>query len=130
MTEWKIVRTAAVIACTLLSACSTIHFTHDLSSNRQPAEPLRIKWHDTTIDGMIEISPPVNLYRECHGKPWSKVTVEYTFANGLTTALISGTLVSVAPVFNLVSVYSPWSVQTYCSVSVRDLQAAAVSNSD
>ncbi len=130
MTEGRIVRVAAVIACTLLSACSTIHFTHDLSSNRQPAEPLRTKWHDTTIDGMIEISPPVNLYRDCQGKPWSKVTVEYSFSNGLTTALISGTLASVAPIFDWVSLYSPWTVETYCSVYVSDPQAASVSNSN
>jgi len=119
-----------ILACSVLSACSTIHFTHDLSSNRQPAEPLRTQWHDTTIDGMIEISPPVNLYRQCQGKPWSKVTVEFSFSNGVTTGLISGVLTSVAPAFNLVTLYSPWSVQTNCSVSVSDPQAASADNSD
>lgn len=119
-----------ILACCVLSACSTIHFTHDLSSNRQPAEPLRTQWHDTTIDGMIEISPPVNLYRQCQGKPWSKVTVEFSFSNGVTTGLISGVLTSVAPAFNLVTLYSPWSVQTNCSVSVSDPQAASADNSD
>ncbi|UXD86316.1 hypothetical protein [Thalassolituus hydrocarboniclasticus] len=115
MAERRIIRAVAVIACALLSACSTIHFSHELSSSRQPAPPLPVKWHDTTIDGMIEISPPVNLYRECKGKPWSKVTVEYSFSNGLVTALVGGTLASVAPVFDWVSLYSPWSVETRCS---------------
>ena len=104
-----------ILACCVLSACSTIHFTHDLSSNRQPAEPLRTQWHDTTIDGMIEISPPVNLYRQCQGKPWSQVTVEFSVSNGVTTGLISGVLTSLAPVFNWVTLYSPWSVETRCS---------------
>lgn len=99
----------------LLSGCSTIHFTHDLPAGRNATEPMPEKWHDTTIDGMIEISKPVNLYQECRGRPWQQVTVEYTFTNGLVATVITGTAASAVPVFSWINLYMPWTVQTACS---------------
>lgn len=99
----------------LLSGCSTIHFTHELPQGRQAAQPMPDKWHDTTIDGMIEISPPLNLYKECRGRPWQQVTVEYSFTNGLVATLITGSVASVIPVLDWVNLYMPWTVQTVCS---------------
>ncbi|WP_430460335.1 hypothetical protein ACQUQU_14070 [Thalassolituus sp. LLYu03] len=99
----------------LLGGCSTIHFTHDLPANREVANTLPSRWHDTAMDGMIEISPPLNLYQECLGKPWQKVTVEYTFNNGLVTSIAGVAAESVIPLFYWINPYMPWTVETTCA---------------
>ncbi len=98
----------------LLPGCATVHFTHDLPAGRQPAQPLPAVWHDTTVDGMIEISPPQNLYVACQGRPWQQVTVEYTFSNGLTSAAVTTVGGYFIPLLGWISLYSPWTVQTVC----------------
>lgn len=107
-------KTALVITLLILSSgCSTIHFTQNVENNAEE-KVLPSHWHDTTLDGFVEISPPVNLYQECQGKQWKRVTSELTFTNGLTTALVSGAVTAVAPVLEFVNLYTPWTVQTTC----------------
>lgn len=103
------------ICLTMASGCSTIHFTQDLDDKYQNERVLPSHWHDSTLDGMVEVSPPVNLYKECQGKPWKRVTSELTFTNGVVTALVSGAVTSVAPVMEYINLYTPWTVETTCA---------------
>jgi len=98
----------------LLSSCGTIRFTHDLSEEKQTAEP-KAKWHHGTLDGMIEVSAPGNLYRECRGKPWQEVKVQYSVYNGVTALSVAAGLGTLTPVLNSVSLWTPWTITTTCA---------------
>ena len=112
----KLLKMTLLALLVVSSGCSTIHFTQDVDSSAYQTEKvLPSHWHDSTLDGMVEVSPPVNLYTECQGKPWKKVTSELTFLNGLTTAVVSWAVTSVAPVLEFVNLYTPWTVQTTCA---------------
>jgi len=112
----KLLKIALFGLLVVSSGCSTIHFTQDVDeSTYQTEQVLPSHWHDSTLDGMVEVSPPVNLYKECQGKPWKKVTSELTFLNGFTTAVVSWAVTSVAPVLEFVNLYTPWTVETTCA---------------
>jgi len=126
------------LCCMLLflaSGCSTIHFTQSVSANdtqlevsplvagvsvdtAQTAPVVMSQWHDSTLDGMIEISPPVNLYKKCEGKPWRRVTSKLTFTNGLVAAVVSGFVTAVAPIMEYINLYTPWTVEVTCEQEI------------
>lgn len=109
-------KSAVLLAgCLLLSACGTIRFTHDVSETAQPVPPQNGRWHHTTIDGMIEITPPLNLYKECKGKAWQEVKVEYNMSNGTAALLVAGTITALIPALEVVSLWTPWTVETTCT---------------
>lgn len=108
-------RTSLMLLFCFCSGCSTIHFTQNVDAQYQQEHSLEAKWHDTTLDGMVEVSPPVNLYKECKGKPWKRVTSELTFTNGFVTVLVSGVVSAIAPVLEFVNLYTPWTVKTTCA---------------
>ncbi len=65
----------AVVA---LSGCSRIHFVqYDQEDNKQE----ETRWHHTTLNGLVELSPPLNLSEVCRGKAWNHVTTETSFSN-------------------------------------------------
>ena len=97
-----------------LSGCGTIRFTHDLSDERQTTEG-KSQWHHGTLDGMIEVSQPKNLYRTCRGKPWQEVKVQYSVYNGITALTLAAGVGAVVPVLDAVSLWTPWTVTTVCA---------------
>ncbi len=97
----------------LITGCSTMHFTQVTAE----AEETRIhsQWHDTTLNGMVEISHPVNLYESCKGQPWKKVTVEVSAKAGLTVFAINTTMNAIIPGLSFVNMYAPWDVEAQCA---------------
>ncbi|WP_157729705.1 hypothetical protein [Bacterioplanes sanyensis] len=96
------------------SGCGTMVFHQDLPDNYRPGNYESEKWHDTTIDGMVEISEPVNLYQECRGKPWANIEIEYTFTNGLVAFAGNSVLTWAVPALSFISPYTPWAYQVQC----------------
>jgi len=90
-------------AALVLSACSSITF----EQYEQPDEyATKDRWHHAIINGMVEVSPPLNLNKECDNKAWTKVTTEHTFYN-FTAALF-------IPNFKLMAPYSAWTNKVEC----------------
>lgn len=103
----------------VLSGCSTMHFTQNVSTQRSSQnnnpEDVKSHWHNTTLNGMVEISHPVNLYKECEGQPWQQVTVEFGPLTGLTTIAVNAAMDAIIPALTFVNFYAPWNVDTQCS---------------
>ncbi|GGY37015.1 hypothetical protein GCM10011297_07610 [Bacterioplanes sanyensis] len=103
-----------LVSILCLTGCGTLSFTQDLPDNYYVGSYGSEQWHDTTLDGMVEISEPVNLYLECQGKPWASIKTEYTFSNGLV-AFVGETALSYAvPALAFVSPYTPWAYRIRC----------------
>mgnify|MGYP007086204385 CR=1 FL=1 len=100
----------------LLTGCGTVKFTQNLPDGYSAGSSSHEKWHDTTIDGMVEISEPVNLYQECRGKPWAEIEIEYTFSNSMVAIASSSVLSFVVPALSFVSPYTPWAYEIRCGV--------------
>ncbi len=104
-----------ISALLLNTACSTMHFTQNNSNNRIQSNHIISKWHNTTINGMVEISQPVNLYKECNNQPWQRVTVELGAKEG-AASIVTDTLVdALIPGMSLINLYTPWDVQIQCT---------------
>lgn len=99
----------------LISGCSTMHFTQTVSKQQSPETVTHSKWHDTTLNGMVEISYPVNLYKECNGQPWKQVTVEFGALSILTTVTVDAVMDTLIPPLALVNFYAPWDIDTTCT---------------
>ncbi|MBB6522037.1 Bor/Iss family lipoprotein [Pseudoteredinibacter isoporae] len=67
-----------------LSACSRIHFVQYEQENNEQEEK---RWHHTTLNGLVELSPPLNLSEVCRGKAWNHVTTETSFGNWAVSLL-------------------------------------------
>jgi hypothetical protein len=92
-----------------------MHFTQTIPKQQAASTTSHSQWHNTTLNGMVEISHPVNLYKECKGQPWKQVTVEFAFVTGLTTIAVDSVMNSVIPVLSFVNMYAPWEVNTVCT---------------
>jgi hypothetical protein len=99
----------------LASACSTMHFTQNNSEHTEVLSLISSKWHNTTLNGMVEISYPVNLYQDCSGQPWHKVTVELGVKEGMTSILADTIVDAIIPGLSFVNLYTPWSVEVQCT---------------
>ncbi|WP_299772162.1 hypothetical protein [uncultured Pseudoteredinibacter sp.] len=90
-------------ASTLVSACSRINFVqYEQEGNTQEES----RWHHTTINGLIELSPPLNLSEVCRGKAWNYVSTETSFSNWAVSLL--------NPTVPYVVLYSPRTNRVQC----------------
>lgn len=93
----------SILALCFLSGCGTIQFVqHEQAGKRASVN----RWHHLTLNGMVEISKPLNIQSICGKKAWTTITTEYTFYNALPEILIP------APPF--VSFYSAWTNKVQC----------------
>jgi len=89
----------------LLGACNSITFVQV----EQAAEPPVVnKWHHATLNGMVEISSPLDIRDVCGDRAWAKITTEFTFYNLLAGAVV--------PNFGIMSFYSAWTNKVECYV--------------
>lgn len=108
-----------LILVSATTGCSTMHFTQNISKKQQASSVVYSQWHDTTLNGVVEISYPVNLYENCQGQPWQQVTVEFGFIAGLTTVATDTIIDSFVPGLSLINMYAPWDVKTRCTVAAK-----------
>jgi len=92
-----------------------MHFTQATSEPENATTKTYSQWHDTTLNGMVEISYPVNLYENCKGQPWKKVTVEFGFKAGLTAFAVNTAMDAIIPGLSFVNMYAPWDVEAQCA---------------
>lgn len=92
-----------------------MHFTQSIADQENVKTRTHSQWHDTTLNGMVEISYPVNLYENCQGLPWKKVTVEFGVKAGLTVIAVDTVINTVVPGLSFVNLYAPWDVETQCT---------------
>lgn len=92
-----------------------MHFTQATMDQNSAPTRTHAQWHNTTINGMVEISYPVNLYKNCQGQPWKKVTVEFGFKAGLTTFAVDTLMNAIIPGLSFVNMYAPWDVKSQCA---------------
>lgn len=102
-------------AILLTVGCSTMHFTQAVTEQENIKYSTHSQWHDTTLNGMVEISYPVNLYENCKGQPWKKVTVEFGIVAGLTVFSVNAIVDAIIPGLSFVNMYAPWDVETQCA---------------
>lgn len=105
----------AVFILLLITGCSTMHFTQATFEQDVIKTKTYSQWHETTLNGMVEISQPVDLYKNCQGQPWNKVTVEFGFKAGLTTFAVDTLMNAIVPGLSFVNVYAPWDVEAQCA---------------
>ncbi len=86
-----------------MSACSPITFVQYEQPGRQ--EPLR-QWHHTVINGMVEVSKPLNLEEKCQGKTWNRLTTKRTFLNILVSIPV--------PTIDFLVPYVAWTNEVEC----------------
>lgn len=99
-----------ILALTVaLSGCSTIHF---VNGPQVKDTVIREQTHHLTLNGMVEISPPVDLNYNCANQEWDTVTTERTFINGFVSFFSQG--------IGGLSLYSPWTVRYHCRDSLGD----------
>ena len=95
-----------LLACILffsLSGCGTITFVQ----YEQPGEHKTTKrWHHATLNGLVELSQPLDVRVVCGSKAWTNVTIERTFTNIVVGALV--------PSLPYVSFYVPWTNKVEC----------------
>jgi hypothetical protein len=98
-----------IFAGITLIGCNTVTFVQ----YEQPGEHKTTnRWHHATINGMVELSPPLDVRDICDEKAWTNITTEFTFYNFLV-----GTIV---PVATYVSLYSSWTNSVQCFESAAD----------
>ncbi len=86
-----------------LSGCSTVTFVQ----YEQPGEHATInRWHHATINGMVEISRPLDVRTVCGKRAWTKITTEHTFYNWLPVLII--------PQIDFINLYSAWTNKVQC----------------
>jgi hypothetical protein len=101
----------------VITGCSTMHFTQSAIEQENTSTRIHSQWHDTTLNGIVEISYPVNLYENCQGMPWEKVTVEFGFTAGVTTLAVNAVMDAIVPGLSFVNMYAPWDVEAHCAYS-------------
>lgn len=96
------------MALCLLSGCSTIQFVQ----HEQAIDTTTVnRWHHSTLNGMVEISKPLNIQSICDKKAWTTITTEFTFLNALPVILVPST--------SMVSFYSAWTNKVSCYEIVK-----------
>lgn len=95
-------------ALQLLTACGVMTFKNNLPANG----PTYDRWHHNVVQGLIEISPAVDLNVQCQGN-WASVTTQQTFINAVASSAVASALQATAGVG--VSLWNPQTVSTVCS---------------
>jgi len=83
--------------------CSTITF---VQVEQEKPKNTETRWHHTTLNGMVEISRPLNTQSICGDKAWTEITTEHTFYNWLAQVIIPG--------IEFLVFYSPWTNEVAC----------------
>jgi len=97
----------------LTSGCASMKFTQDIE---RPKKEEKVQhWHHTMLNGIVEVSEPANLYKDCKGKPWQSAEVEFRFKNGMLSGVVNAGLEAVLFSWNFLAFYSPWNVEIECS---------------
>lgn len=92
-----------ILSC-LCGACSSITFEqYHQENNTHEAR----KWHHTILNGVVEVSPPLNLKEICKDTTWNKVTTVYTPTNWLVATLNPFKIPFLIP-------YTPWTNSVQC----------------
>ncbi len=99
------VRLLVVLAASqVLLACSSVTF---VQVEQEGEHKTTNKWHHATLNGMVEISKPLDIRTVCHNKAWTKITTEHTFYNFMAEA--------VTPTFiPRILLYSAWTNKVQC----------------
>lgn len=101
----------------IVTGCGSITFVQ----YEQPGNHKTVNhWHDSTLNGMVEIRKPLDVRTICGKKAWTKITTEHTFYNLLVTALI--------PTAGPISFYSVWTNKVQCHKGNADTADSAESN--
>ena len=79
-----------ITAMMTITGCSTIHFDNGIPAPNPSS--ISSKWHHNVALGLMEISQPVNLKKECQSKQWSSVKTELSATNGLASIIINSAL--------------------------------------
>jgi hypothetical protein len=93
--------------CVQLCACSSITF---VQVEQEGEQAIHDRWHHTTLNGMVEISKPLDIRDVCGNKAWTQITTELTPYN-----FMAGVLVPSVP---FVVSYSPWTNRVQCHEAV------------
>lgn len=92
-----------LVLLSALSSCGTIKFVQ----YEQPEENKTTKrWHHATLNGLVELSPPLDVRQVCGNKAWTNITTERTFANIFVGAF--------TPSIPYVAFYVPWTNKVQC----------------
>jgi len=98
-------RWLSVAVYCVLAGCSTVTFVQ----YEQPGEHETVnKWHHATLNGMVEISRPLDVRTVCGERAWTRITTEYTFYNLLASTVV--------PTLGPISFYSAWTNKVECFV--------------
>jgi len=96
-------RLLLLLLCCAIGGCNTLIFVQNEEPQPQPTSR---HWHHATLNGMVEISPPLNLSHVCSGTSWNKFTTEHRFYNALSELIL--------PRFTGLSLYSSWTTEVEC----------------
>ncbi len=103
--QQKVMMTISATLMSVLCGCSTITF----EQYEQPGEHKTTKrWHHTTLNGIVEISRPLNVEAICQEKAWTTITTERTSPNFWTDLVVQ--TISMSPVV----LYSSWTNKVQC----------------
>ena len=98
-----------IFACTTLLGCNTVTFVQ----YEQPGEHKTTnRWHHATLNGMVELSSPLDVSSICEQRAWTNITTEFTFYNFLVSTIV--------PTVPYVSIYSGWTNAVQCFESPTD----------
>lgn len=110
MTTTNMIRVSLLaLASQVVLACSTVTFVQFDQEGEQAVER---RWHHSTLNGMVEISQPLDIRKVCGTTTWTQITTEFTWQNFFVSSVI--------PSANFFSFYSPWTNKIECFVPVDD----------
>jgi len=92
-----------LLLCCSIVSCSTLTFVQNEEARAQPTSR---HWHHATLNGMVEISTPLNIKQVCNGTSWNKITTEHSFYNALSELIL--------PSVTGLSLYSSWTTEVEC----------------
>lgn len=103
------------LALLMFSGCAIMKFSQDLPPGKELRSETVQHWHHTMLNGIVEISEPANLYRDCAGKPWKEAEVSFRAKNGLVAAGANAALDLMLFSSEFLAFYSPWNVEIQCT---------------
>lgn len=111
MKVFEILRPWVILGfCQVLLSCSSITF---VQVEQEGEHQTHKRWHHATMNGMVEVSRPLDIQGICHSRAWTKITTEHTQYNWLAEVLIPG-------VEGLIF-YSAWTNNVQCHEPVIGL---------
>jgi len=94
----------ALIACAFVTSCSTMNF---VNGPKMSDTVIREQWHHLALNGVIEISEPMDINYNCASQQWDSLTIERTFLNHVASST-----------WPYLALYSPWSIVYECRESI------------